>query len=335
MFPGRPSSPEPPLGPSARGDAPLHPCSAPGTGAGDGQGETGRTGGKRCGRRLCPCTGPGLGRGQAVPGLGGCGGEGQGLLQLWAAAMPMARTRFGRDGGREGPGQAVAGGSLWAPPSWPGQAPAAGEGRVRHFCCRTQRSGVGGEALRVGVPPRHPTRRRRVRGCLRGQAGPGQQPSPCRSRRAPGPLATPQHPGAGAKAGGAPRGGRAAAAAGAAPRGGSVVGALHPLHPGSLTPAPGWICPSKCPCGMEVPLAHAGDPSAVAASGHGAGGGAVLRAVGSPWRRAQRRCGAHAGVGSCSAVTSPLFLSYAAPVGVLAVARRGRRGRAHMLSASW
>lgn len=59
-------------------------------------------------------------------------------------------------------------------------------------------------------------------------------------------------------------------------------GARLPLPPGS-------ICPRECPCGMEVPLARAGDPSAVAASGHGAGRGAVPRAVGSPWRRAQRR----------------------------------------------
>lgn len=39
--------------------------------------------------------------------------------------------------------------------------------------------------------------------------------------------------------GGAPRGGQTSEPAGATPRGGCIVGALHPLRSGGLTPAPG------------------------------------------------------------------------------------------------
>lgn len=220
----------------------MHPC-APGAarpslpqgwwlGTG-GAGGDGTDGGK---------TGSGMGLGC------GAGGSQAGGLQRGGGRSliaPCNRThtlwvRWRQGGPQAGGGGGGGGVSLRAPPSLPGQPRAAGEGRMRHFCCcHTQRSGVNGKALQARVPPRHPTRHRHVRGCLRGQAEPGQPPSPCCSRRAPGPPAMPQHGGAGAKARGAARGGQAAVAGGAAPRGGSVVGALRPLHPGSLTRAPG------------------------------------------------------------------------------------------------
>lgn len=128
----------------------------------------------------------------------------------------------------------VARGGLSGPPpdqSLPGHRPATGEGRMRHFSSsRTQRSGVDGKALRAGVPPRHPTRSRRVRGCLRGQAGPGQQRSLCRSRRPPDPPAVPQHGGAGAKAGGGTTGWADMGAGGSNTEG--------RLHRGCSPPAP-------------------------------------------------------------------------------------------------
>lgn len=83
--------PCPPTLPSDPAPAGTHPRMQ-GRQLGMGPGETGRMGGKGCGRQLCPCAGSGTGlghgagstraMGQAVPRLGGCSTEGVGLLLL-------------------------------------------------------------------------------------------------------------------------------------------------------------------------------------------------------------------------------------------------------------
>lgn len=103
-------------------------------------------------------------------------------------------------------------------------------------------------------------------------------------------------------------------------------GCPPPTPPRQPEPSPRAASSKPCPCGMEVP-----GPPAGADSGHGAGGGAV----GSPQCDPRRIPGVprHQGTAQQS---RPFSFSPRQPRrGSWPRTARGRRGDAHMLSASW